>query len=157
MKSKLKNSILLICLNESFGKSLSKSFADSLSMHFADCKELVEYDLFNSGQILSECGKDYYLMREKKVVMMTCGYENTVMFADYDIFNHNKEVFNNRSTTVFLKVPKQCLTEKDMISLLAFDIRDSELEKECDITVNIKKLNEKSALNEIYRVLGELK
>lgn len=156
MNSKLKSSILFICLNESFGKLVSKSLAESLSMHFADCKELIEYDLFNSGEVMSQCGEEYYLMREKKVIKMACGYENSLMFCGYDIFNHNREIFNKFSTKVYLNLPKKLLSGKDKINLMAFETHDADLEKEADFVVNLKKLNEKYALKEIYRVLGEL-
>ena len=156
MEAQFKSSILLVCLNEDFGRSVSKKFAEGLSMHFADCKELVEYDLFNSGQILNQCGKDYYLMREKKVIMMACGYENTLMFSGYDLFNHSREVFKLRSTIVYLRLSKNLLTEKDKIDILAFDMRNSDLEKESDVIVDIKKLNQSHALKEIYKVLGAI-
>lgn len=155
--SKLKNSILFVCLNESFGKNVSKLLAQSLSMHFADCKELIEYDLFNSGEVLNQCGEEYYLMREEKVIKMTCGYENTLMFCGYDIFNHNKTVFDKCCTKVYLKLPKRLLSSEDKINIIAYDEHDKDLENGCDVVVNLKKNSEKYALKEIYTVLGELK
>ena len=157
MNRKLKNSILFVCLNEPFGKSVSKSLAQSLSMHFADCKDLIEYDLFNSGEVLTQCGEEYYLMREQKVIKMTCNYENTLMFCGYDIFNHNQKTFEKYSTIVYLKLSKKLLSSEDKINIIAYEERNNELEKKADVIVNLKRLNEKSALKEICNVLGELK
>lgn len=156
MDSKIKSSILFVCLNESFGKEICKDLAESLLMHFADCKELVEYDLFNSGELLSQFGEEYYLMREKKVIKMTCSYENSLMFSNYDIFNHNKDIFSQKATKVYLKLPKKLLPENDKINLIAYETHDEELKKNCDLIINIKKLTKKSALKEIIRVLGDL-
>ena len=157
MDKKIKNGILFICLNQSFGEKVAKAFADSISLHFANCRDLIEYDLFNSGEVLSQCGEEYYLMREKKVIKMACSYEDTIMFANYDIFSHNKEIFSKCSTLIYLKLSKKLLSDDDKINRLAFDIRDKELEKNTDITVNIKSLKEKNALKEIISVLGGIK
>ena len=157
MTKELKNSILFVCLNDSFGKSLSQRFAEALSMHFVDTKELIEYDLFNSEAVLKNCGEEYYLMRERRVVKMACSYENTVIFASYDIFNHNQDIFQKSCTKVYLRLSKKNLSNLDKLSFLAFDSRDGELAKKCDVVVGLKSLNEKAALKEIYNVLGDIK
>lgn len=156
MEKALKSSILFICLNEIFGKDVCRELAETLSMHFADCKALVEYDLFNSGEVLSQCGEEYYLMREKKVIKMACSYDDSLMFSNYDIFNHNRNTFDKNSTMVYLRIPKKSLHEDDKINLVAYDVHDEDLKNSCDITVDLKKLSKKSAIKEIIHVLGDL-
>ena len=157
MKTNLKNGILFICLNEEFGREVTKTLAEVLSLHFADCKELIEYDLFSSGDVLKQCGVDYYLKREKKVIKMVCGYEDTLMFAGFDIFNHNDEIFSKYSTKVYLKLPKKLLSSEEILNKIAYEDRDKDLENRCDITITLKNLNKKTAIKEICKVLGALK
>ena len=156
MKTDLKNQIVFICLNEEFGREVSKELADTLSMHFADCKELIEYDLFNSGEVLKQCGEEYYLKREQKVIKMICSYENSLMFVGYDIFNHNVDTFKRYATRVYLRLPEKLLSKKDVLNGIAYESRDNDLLKNVDAVVNLKKLNSKMAIKEIYKTLGAL-
>ena len=152
MKENIKDKILFVCLDEKFGEEVSRAFADSLNLHFANCKELIEYDLFNSGAVLSQCGEDYYLMREKKVIESTCSYEESVMFSNYDIYSHNKEIFSKYSTKIYLNLPKKLLSNDETINKLDFDMRDKVLKYESDFIINSKKKVD-ATLNEIYKIL----
>ena len=62
---KLGSSILVLCLNESVGSGLSKELADFLGLHFANAKQIVEYDLFDSEDMIKKCGMAYFKKREK--------------------------------------------------------------------------------------------
>ena len=157
MNEKIKGNILFLCLDENFGDEVSKSIAEDFSMYFASVKQLVEYDLFDSGEILAKCGEEYYLQRERNVVDVICNYENTLMFSNYDIFNYNKERFLSSCTVVYLKLPKKLLSKKEVINRLSFDSKDKELEAVAYITVELKNLNKKLAIKEIYKALGEIK
>ena len=154
MKKNYKDKLVLVCLDEKFGEMITKNFADSLNLHFANCRELIEYDLFNSGEVLTHCGEEYYLMREKKVIKSACGYENAVMFSSYDIYFHNKEIFGRECTKIYLKLPKKSLSSEESVNKLDFDARDSFLENECDIIIKLKNLSHKNAIKEIFKVLG---
>ena len=79
---KLGTSILIVSLNKEIGNVLSSQLANVLSMHFADCKELIEYDLFDSGAILEKCGIEYLTKREKSVVRGIATYEKSVIFVE---------------------------------------------------------------------------
>ena len=157
MNENLKNNILFLCLDEKFGADVSKSVAEDFLMYFANVKELVEYDLFDSGEILAKCGEEYYLQREQNVVQTICDYDNALLFSNYDIFNYNKEAFLSNCLVVYLKIPKKLLSKEEVINRLSFDIKDKELESVAYITVELKNLNKKLAIKEIYRMLGEIK
>ncbi len=153
----LKEKILFICLDEKLGESVSKEFADNLSMHFANCRELIEYDLFNSQAVFSQCGEEYYLMRERKVAKMACGYENSVMFATYDIYHHSKEIFDKFATKIYIKIPEKQLSNEYTISKLNYTERDEELKASANFVVEVKRANTKLILKEIYKILGGIK
>ena len=153
----LKDKILFICLDEKLGECVSREFAESLSMHFANCRELIEYDLFNSQAVFSQCGEEYYLMRERKVAKMACGYENSVMFASYDIYHHSKEIFDKFATKIYIKIPEKQLSNEYTISKLNYTERDDELSACANFTVNAKRINSKSILKEIYKILGGIR
>lgn len=153
----LKDKILFICLDEGLGEKVSKAFADSLNMHYASCKDLIEYDLFNSEAVYKECGEEYYLMREKKVAKMACGYENSVMFASYDIYQHSKEIFDKYSTIIYMRIPEKLLSNEYPISKMNYTERDDDLSLSANFIINIKRINEKSIIREIYKILGGIK
>lgn len=153
----LKDKILFICLDEKLGEDVSKSFADSLNMHYANCRELIEYDLFNSQAVYNECGEEYYLMRERKVAKMTCGYENSVMFANYDIYQHSKEIFDKLSTKIYIKIPEKTLSNEYPFSKMNYIERDEDLSASADFIIHARRVNEKAILREIYKVLGGIK
>lgn len=150
----LKDKILFICLDEKLGENVSRIFADSLNMHYASCRDLIEYDLFNSQAVFKECGEEYYLMREKKVAKMACGYENSIMFATYDIYLHSRDVFDKLSTKIYIKIPEKLLSSEYPINKMNYTERDEDLTKNTDFIVSVKRLNEKSIVKEIYKILG---
>lgn len=154
MKRGFKSNILVVCLDQKFGVEVAKAFADTVSMLFADCKDLIEYDLFDSKQVLSQCGQEYYDMREKQVVKHVCQYENALIFSSYDLFVHNREEFLKNSTLFYIRLPQKALPESETISRLAYEDRDENLSKVSDVIVNIKRANTKLAMKEIFKMLG---
>lgn len=154
MEKEIKSNITLVCLNEKFGEELSKLFADTVNMHFANCKEVVEYDLFDSQGVINQCGEEYYRQREAQVVRYTCKYENTLIFANYDLFAHNSDEFKKQTTVIYIKLPQRSLGKVDKINQLAFVDHDENMGKLCDIQIEVKRADVRSAMKEIYRVLG---
>ncbi len=156
MNKSYKNNLLFVCLNEKFGETISKSFASELSLHFGNCKELIEYDLFNSGEIIKQFGQEYYLKKEKKVIETICNYENMLIFTNFDIFFHNILTFKKYCLIIYLNIPKKLLSSKDVVNKLAYEGRKADLIKDANLVVNIQSLNEKEAIKQIYKILGGL-
>jgi len=156
MEQKVKNNILFIALDEKFGEDVSKSIADDLSMHYAGAKALINYDLFNSSEVLTQCGESYYLQREKVVIKSICNYDNTLIFTNYDIFIHNKETFSKDSMIIYLRLPKRLLSKEEKINIIAFESRDEELINKTDMCADLRTTDRKAAMRIIYRYLGGL-
>ena len=151
---KLGTSILIVSLNKEIGKVLSSQLANVLSMHFADCKELIEYDLFDSGAILEKCGIEYLTKREKSVVRDIATYENSVIFVEYDIYKNNYELLNKISPSIYLKCPKRKLAQTEPISELDFEQRDKFLHTSCVLTIEVASAG-KSAFAKIIKEIKQ--
>lgn len=151
---KLGTSILIVSLNKEIGNVLSSQLANVLSMHFADCKELIEYDLFDSGAILEKCGIEYLTKREKSVVRDIATYENSVIFVEYDIYKNNYELLNKISPSIYLKFPKRKLAKTEPISELDFEQRDKFLQTSCDLTIEVASAG-KSAFAKIIKEIKQ--
>lgn len=153
MKDKILN-IVLISLDSCFVKNVSQIIASMLDIHFADCKELVEYDLIDSGTILKNCGIDYLKEREGVALKRALDFENTILSCDYDLFKNNKRLFS-KNLVCYLKLPQKDIGEKDVINRLAFLSHDEFLEKNCDKVCTLKSKNVKQAVKKTIEVLGE--
>lgn len=150
---KLGTSILITCLDEEVGSKLSRSFADFLGLHFACCKEIIEYDLFDSNAILQKCGAEYFSKREKSVMKNISNYEDSVIFINFDLFQNNFSIFKNLHPSIFLNLPKKKISAKEAINLIAYDDRRTFLSEKCDLTVNIHNAS-KSSLSKILKEIN---
>lgn len=150
---KLGSSILVLCLNESIGSSLSKRLADFLGLHFADAKQIVEYDLFDSDEMIKKCGMAYFKKREKSSLKGLSNFEDSVIFLNYDLFVNNKMTFKKITPKVYIKLAKRKLDKKnDAISLLAYEERDKLLQDKADVIVEVSG-DGNSAFNKIIKEL----
>lgn len=151
---KFGTSILILCLNKEFGKALSSQLANILGMHYADCKEIIEYDLFDSGAILQKCGIEYLNKREKSVVKDISNYENSLIFVEYDIYKTNQKIFDKVHPQIYLRCSRRKLQKDDVINDLAFEERDAFLKENCDLTVDISGTS-KSVVNKIIKEIKQ--
>lgn len=150
---KLGSSILVFCLNENVGSGLSKGLADFLGLHFANAKQIVEYDLFDSDEMIKKCGMAYFKKREKSSLKGLSNFEDSVIFLNYDLFVNNQSLFKKISPKIYIKLPKRKLDkQKDVVSVLAYEERDKLLEEKADLSVEVSGEN-KSALNKIIKEL----
>lgn len=150
---KLGTSILITCLDEEVGNKLSQQFADFLGLHFACCKEIIEYDLFDSGAILQKCGQDYLAKREKSVMKDISNYEDSVIFINYDLYQNNLSLFENLHPSIYLHLPKRKLSAKEAINTIAYNAHSTFLKEKCDLTIEINGAN-KSMLAKLLKEIG---
>lgn len=150
---KLGTSILITCLDEEVGSKLSQQFADLLGLHFACCKEILEYDLFDSGAILQKCGVEYLAKRERSVMRDISHYEDSVIFINYDLFQNNTSQFETLHPKIFLNLPKRKLSSKEKINAIAYSERQNLLKEKCDLVVEINGAN-KGALAKLIKEIN---
>ncbi len=151
---KLSDSILIVSLNEIEGKSLAQDLANTLNLHYASCKEILEYDLFDSGAILEKCGIAYLNKREKSIMKDISMYENSLIFISYDLLQNNLRIFEKIYPKIFLKFPKRKLSKNDTINLIAYEERNSFLSKFCDLSVEVSS-SSKSNLSKILKEIDK--
>lgn len=138
---KLGTSILIICLDEEVGNKLSQQFADILGLHYACCKEIIEYDLFDSGAILQKCGAEYLAKREAAVMKDISHYEDSVIFINFDLYQNNLAMFEKLHPSIYLSLPKRKLSAKEAVNAIAYDNRNAFLKEKCDLTIEIGGAN----------------
>ena len=81
------------------------------------------------------------------------GYEDTIIFLNYDLFVNNQTIFKTLHPKLYFKLPKRKLDKKtDPISLIAFEERDKLLQEKADLVIEVSG-DGKSAINKILKEL----
>lgn len=139
-----KQSILIVCLNEQFGQEVAKILADKLGMLFASCKDIVDYEVFDTKQVLEKCGIEYFQKKEKGALKHISKFENAVIFVDYEYFAKGYEYFSSNCNFIYLKAKKKQISNS-VINEIAFEERTAELENKCEFVIPLKTTEEKTA------------
>lgn len=145
--------ILLISLDEKFAKNVALQLANSLDMFIADTKELIEYDLSDSKEVLKTCGLDYLKKRERKVVVKVSQYENTILTIGIDLFKDYYECFEN-SFIIYIGRKQKYITKT--INKIEYENYDEFIKEKADITVNIDKSSANNATQIIMQKMREI-
>ena len=149
---KLGTSILITCISNATGKTLSQMFANDVGLHFACCKDILEYNLFDSATMLEKCGIEYLKKREREIVRAITEYENALIYVDYDTYQENEALFKTIHPNIYLHVPKNRVSAKDGLNKIAYEDRDIYLSKQADIKVNVSGSGE----NDFKKLLSEI-
>lgn len=149
-------------------KCLTEKLSNLLGLYFLDIHDYIEYDLANKEDMIKNCGLDYYLSQEKKLVFSCFTFENMLLNIRYNqLYSYLNE---NRSPThnilLYLQtneknLSKKALKEQDINSdlignIITFENRDSFLTKNCDLIVHYDVYNEKKIINNILKKLKEV-
>ena len=150
----LGTSILITSLNVAMGASLTEKLANLLSLHYASCKDVVEYDLFDSKAMLNNCGLTYLKKRERSALRGVAEYENSVIFIDYDLLWHNYDLFHHIHPMIYLRFSKHKLSKDDAISSISYEERNKYLEEKADLVIDVVS-DSKLTLSKIVKEIGE--
>lgn len=145
--------ILIVSLDENFGKKVSSVLASKLDMFVADCKDLVVYDLINPKDVLDKCGIEYFKKREKGVLRNCAEYHNTVLSININLFKEYYSVFNN-SLIIYLKLDEKKITTT--INKISYENYNDFLEKNVDIVVPVINKSKEKATEKLMYKLGEI-
>ena len=133
-----KQNILVVCLNDKLGQEIAHSLGDYLGILYASCREIVNYEVFDSKAVLEKCGIEYFQKKEKSAIKNVSKFENCVIFVDYEYFNKGYDYFIKSCNFVYVKAKKKQLDTDDTINLMAFEERDTELSERCEFVVPCK-------------------
>lgn len=148
--------IILVCLDGNFGRLISEELSGKLDMFFADLKAYIEYDLLDSKEVLEVCGVEYFQKREYSAAKHFARFTSSILTVDFDLFKQNRSAFTNNSFIVYLKLPKKALDKNETTNIIAFDAHDIYLQKECDLTIELKNKTKSKSIKEIITKLGEV-
>lgn len=143
--------IVLVSLAEKFCKGVTVLLAEKLDMYNIDTKDMVVYDLINPKEVLEKCGLEYLKKRERGVVSSICGFQNSVISINFDLFMDNYDLFEN-SYICYLHLPLE-LTE-GKINLIDYEFRDKFLIEHTDLKVSLKNRLKKNAVS---KIIAEMK
>lgn len=152
---KFKESILVVSLSTKTGKEVAHNLADKLGMLYASCKDIVDYEVFDSKAVIEKCGVDYFKKKEDGAIKHIAKYENCVIFVDYDYFVRGYNYFIKNCNFVFIKVKKKNLEQDETINSLAFEEREKELEEKSEFVVTAKSSVEKTTSEIIKQFRSE--
>ena len=151
--NKVLSNIIIISLNENFGKIVSNSLAKQFSMNFVDCKDEISENIVKND-LLSKSFTMQDLERQEEEVLKNCiQRKNIVLSLPYDLYRRNKILFEGQAI-YYLRLERSNLTKKDIISSVSFVTRDEYLKANATKTIFLDSLDENIA---VQKVRGEIK
>lgn len=163
LEVKLDSSFVIVCADKTLRNDVAKILAKKNQMLNADIQDVIDYEILNHHDITLSEANEFLGNLEKKAIVKTLGYKNTVLSISCDTFvaNDNFELFKNR-VKVYVRLPKRYIisklnkNNKDKIEqqLLMYNEIDALISCNCDITMD-KEL--KTAQELVDEILGKSK
>ncbi len=146
--NKKRANIILMSLNENFGKRISSLLAKQFSMDYVDCKNEIAEDIARNNILLKSFSMAD-LERQEESVLATClEKRNAVIFLSYDLYRRNKILFDGQAIC-YLRLDKHYLSEQDIISAVSFSTRDEYLKTNASRVIKLDNLDENIAMQKI--------
>ncbi|MDD3232386.1 MAG: hypothetical protein PHO06_03450 [Clostridia bacterium] len=147
--------IVIISLADEFGSKTSEIVASDLDMFFLKVDDYIDYNMFNSKEVLSRCGIEYFKKQETKFLNEALGFINTLYYISYDLFINNQNIFEKIDCEyIYIALSLEQLknlNEKTVaINSIAFEDRDKFL-RTISLTVKSEILVKKSFANKIVQ------
>ena len=74
----MKTNLVVVSLIDSMTKQVASKLANDFDLYFADINDILEYNLFNAGDIEKNCGLEYLNKLKQKTIK-----ENIIFFNFY--------------------------------------------------------------------------
>jgi len=149
--------IVIISLADEFGSKTGEIVASDFDMFFLKVDDYIDYNLFNSKEVLSRCGIEYFKKQEAKFLNEALDFINTLYYIPYELFINNRNVFEKIDCEyIYIALSLEqlkSLNEKTVaINSIAFEDRDEFL-RAISLTVESEVLVKKSFANKIVQKL----
>lgn len=149
--------IVIISLADDFGSKTSEVVANDIGMFFLKLDDYVDYNLYDSEEVLLRCGIEYFKKQEKKILCTAFEFINTLYYCSYNLFINNREIFSKfECEYVYIALTLDQLNELKEKSLsinsIAFQDRDVFL-KSIGLIIEGSILVKKSFANKIVQKL----
>ncbi len=141
-------SFIVVGLNKMKTLNFCQKLANSLGMHFLDVEALFEYSIVDSKEALSRCGKAYLDREEKKTVLSSLEFEDTVIFMTFDILAHHLEEAKRLDIFYYYKEPSDC---EDPLLEFVFEERDSFLKENSRLVLTGAEQNKIKAVKDFFK------
>ncbi len=149
------NKIILVSLCDAFTRKVGEMLSHDLDMLYCDSKDLLEYELIDKNAIKKYCTQQYLEDAEAMVFKHIASFENVLVSISFDNLIHNLGILKQSSLIVFLKVPRQMVEEcKEKVNLIAYSSRSKQLGEIAQVSIAIKKTEERFVCDKIIDALG---
>ena len=148
---KVKNNILILCLNNQYARQIAKGLSSELEMFYLDINDILEYNLINDD-MLDYAGQDYFEKEKLKTIKGLTQYESTMFAGNFELLSQdqNLETLAKSAVIVYIGLTKDFLELQDKNSdekfkhtLLAFEEEDNFCKSSADVVCNCNgNLNE---------------
>ncbi len=165
----MKNNITFICVVNSFGRKIAKAAADKLDLYYADINDFLDFSMATTAQeVINLCGPEYLAKLEQEAVKTVASFENTIISVETRFFMSadSRHSLKDGSMIVYLKMDRKTYDkyvdsvkdEKKKLELenikTVFDEYDAMCSRSCDITIDLKDLNEKATTKKALKLIN---
>ena len=151
-KQKQVQNILIVALNDNFGKRVTSFLAEKLEMFVLDCHDMLVYDLINPKEVIEKCGLEYFKKRERDVMKNCSSFLNTCISINYDLIIQYSSLFEN-SLIFYIDLPYDKIVK--IPNIIDYENRNQSLKKIADETIKIDKKSVAIAVEKIIKRIGD--
>lgn len=165
----LKTNLVIVSLIDIKTKEIATKLATDFDLYFADVNDILDYNLFNAGEIEKNCGVDYLNKLKRKTIKEIGSYENTLISISNNLFvaDNNAKNLNKYGTVVFLNYSKPAIEkyikslskqeEKNQfnVMMLAYNEIMAICLENCDMEIPISKLDFDSNYKKVKKVIDK--
>lgn len=165
----MKTNLVVVSLIDSMTKQVASKLANDFDLYFADINDILEYNLFNAGDIEKNCGLEYLNKLKQKTIKEIGSYENTLISISNNLFiaDDNAQNLKKYGTVVFLNYSKQIIhnyinalssqEEKNTfnVMMLAYNEIIKLCHENCDIEISLTKQDFDTNYKKIKKVIDK--
>lgn len=165
----MKTNLVIVSLIDSKTKKIAEQLANDLDLYFADINDILDYNLYNAGDIEKNCGLEYLNKLKQKTIREISSYENTLISISNNLFvaDNNAQNLNKYGTVVFINYSKQTINkyieslssseEKNTfnVMMLAYNDIVKICTENCDVEIPITKLDFDANYKKIKKVINK--
>lgn len=165
----MKTNLVIVSLIDAKTKQIATKLATDFDLYLADVNDILEYNLFNAGEIEKNCGLEYLNKLKRKTIKEIGTYENTLISISNNLFvaDNNVKNLNKYATIVFINFSKPVIEkyinslttqeEKNQfeVMMLAYEEIKTVCLENCDIEIPVNKLEFDSNYKKIKKIIDK--
>ncbi|MDE6583120.1 MAG: hypothetical protein K2K31_00500 [Clostridia bacterium] len=149
------NKIIVVSLCDKFSIKVGKTLSHDLDMMFCSTRDLGEYELIDKDKLKQTTSKEYYDLRERKVIKHIASFEDVVVSISYDYLIHHVNILKKNSLVVFLDLPIDYVEQNgNIVDVIDFENRIKNLKDIATLSIDIESDDVNLVCDQIITELG---